>query len=232
MDDKGFLLQEYKIFKQDSDGVQRIIGSTYFDQAVTLVKVLPPVPTPIPVQITRPTRLESDTVPPTKKARVFQAQEYEESDLYIRDPYSRGKVVRTTTERDVLKEVFEITEEEFGDFIYQGPELKFKFMKVVKCQDYPPYIVITTFEHNLTYQGQHPSWKLYTFSHSLNDRIIYRTNKHLSDKIHFRISNVEVPEIGSFTEAINRNRGSCYSVSALFARTGLDPETSDEEGDI
>lgn len=219
---------EYQLLYCTSDGTETNVGSVYYDSCLHLRRVTT-TSDANDVQLTRP-RIEDNYYSSYKKAKLFQAEEYDESVVLSRFPTTKREVVPKAvgkvTDNGIEKEIFEISKEEFGDFIYQGPEFHFKLMKVHKCDDYPAYIVITTFVHTLA--DHHPCWKLYRFSSELNDEIAYKNNKHSKDKVEFRISNVEIPPIGSFYKSIQTNRGSCYSTAEIYARTGNEEEEEDD----
>jgi hypothetical protein len=80
------------------------------------------------------------TAQPCKRTRccytstIHFAEEINLRDLIIKEPEGKYKVVdqsvETVKEQGIIKEVFKITEEQFGELIYQGPELCYKLMQI------------------------------------------------------------------------------------------------------
>jgi hypothetical protein len=162
---------------------------------------------------------------------IHLAQEVTTEDIIIREPESKYKVLDEVTDvikdHGIRKEVFEITTEQFGEFIYQGPFNLFRLMLVVKAEDCQSYVVITTFTNN-NYRP-HPSWKLYQFSRELLNQIHYTTNKHEYGKTLFHITNIEVPSLQKIGFSISEAIGPEYIYKDIILRVGeLDSEDEKE----
>jgi hypothetical protein len=158
---------------------------------------------------------------------IHIAQEVSTDDIIIREPIDKYKVLDEVTDvvkdHGIRKEVFEINTEQFGQFIYQGPENLFRLMLVVKELGVQNYIVITTFSNN-NYRP-HPSWKLYQLSRELLNQITYPSNKHEYGKVYYHITNIEVPVLSDIATAIRNSKGPDFDFSILLDRVqGLDSE--------
>jgi hypothetical protein len=232
-------LKEYIIKFQDINGIYKNVGTLLLEKESIITEAESAVSTPTDVQITKATsdhHKEQVAYGPrpkklSKKSRLFQAEEFDLEDLIIKEPTGKGvpfgpSIIDYYTDYGIEKEIYEITKEQFGTFIYQGPNFIFKLMKVVKNQDYPSYIVITTFEHNL--HCSHPAWKLYQFSSELFNQIVHPHSKHNQTKVYFRITNVHIPAIDSIYSTIKTHKGPGYTTTEIFARTGNEVD-SDEE---
>jgi hypothetical protein len=168
-----------------------LIGSIQFQEPVEIVAASRGQPSPSQeIQINR--GLVGETTPqPRKRSRccytstIHFAEEIDLGDLIIQEPEAKykvlGQLVETVNELGILKEVFGIIEKQFGELIYQGPELCNKLMKIHWPINAENYIVVTSIQHTL-YRPQ-PSWKLYQFSRDLLKKIIYPSNKHEYGKI-------------------------------------------------
>lgn len=177
------------------------------------------------------------TSQPWKRSRccytstIHFAEETDLGDLIIQEPEAKYKVVdqlvETVKEQGILKEVFEITEEQFGEFIYQGPELCYKLMKIHRPINAENYIVVTHFQHTLF--RPHPSWKLYQFSRDLLKKIIYPSNKHEYGKIRFRIACVEIPSLEAITSFLREAKGETYELKNLRDKIGEVDSDEDED---
>jgi hypothetical protein len=75
----------------------------------------------------------------------------------------------------------------------------------------------------------HPCWKLYKLSNELRSEIIYTNTKHDANKVYFRISNVHVPRVNCIYDTIKTHRGPEYSTGEIFALTGNEEPSSDNE---
>jgi hypothetical protein len=221
--------------KKEGDN-PRLIGSIQFQEPVEIVAASRGKYSPNQdIQITR--GLVGETTPqPWKRTRccytrtIHLAEEIDIGDLIIQEPEAKYKVVdqlvETIKEQGILKEVFEITEEQFGELIYQGPELCYKLMKIHRPINAENYIVVTSFQHTL--YRPHPSWKLYQFSRDILKKFIYPSNKHEYGKIQFRISCVEIPSLEAITTFLREAKGETYELKNLRDKIG-EIDTEDDQ---
>jgi hypothetical protein len=230
--------------KKEGDNIY-LIGSIQFQEPVEIVAASRGKnPSTQDIQKNRGLVGET-TAQPRKRTRccytstIHFAEEINLGDLIIQEPEAKYKVVdqlvETIKEQGILKEVFEITEEQFGELIYQGTELCYKLMQIHRLINAENYIVVTTFHHTLC--RPHPSWKLYQFSRELLKKIIYPANKHEYGKIRFRIVSVVIPSLEDITNFLREAMGESHELKSLRDKIGEidsdeDPDALDTDQDI